>query len=213
MWVDVKIWDASGNYLFWTETNRNGDYTARGLPAGDFYATTSNRLGYVDELYSALPCPGGESCDVVTSGTPIAVTLGSETSGNDFALAQGGTISGTLTHATSGAKLGNVEVHVRDASGNTLDHDLADVTGGYTLGGLPTGSYYVTTWNRTGFLDELYDDVPCPGGGETCDLTAGAGISVTQGADTPGKDLALKVLLFYGSFESGDAEDWSTAAP
>ena len=39
--------NASGQYLTWT-----------GLPEGSYRVKTSNRLGYVDELYDNVTCPG-----------------------------------------------------------------------------------------------------------------------------------------------------------
>ena len=41
-------------------TNTAGVYTSyTGLPAGTYYARTSNSAGYLDELYNNIPCPGG----------------------------------------------------------------------------------------------------------------------------------------------------------
>jgi hypothetical protein len=76
---------ATGDLVGTATTDSNGDYTLMtGLETGSYRATTLNPLGLDDLLFDALACPDGV-CDV-TSGTPIAVTLGSDTPNIDFAL-------------------------------------------------------------------------------------------------------------------------------
>ena len=64
-----------------------------------------------------------------------------------------------------------------------------DAQGYYTIGGLTTGEYYVLTNNYAGYMDELFDDVPCPG--SACDVSAGTKVLVQQGETTTGIDFAL----------------------
>ena len=63
---------------------------------------------------------------------------------------------------------------------------LLDAAGsGYD--GLPTGGYYVQTNNTLGYVDELYDNIPCVG----CDVTVGTKVQLTAGATTAGVNFAL----------------------
>jgi len=82
--VNVTASNASGSG-WGVSTNASGVYTVTGLAVGTYYVRTSNSLGYIDELYNNLPCPGG-SC-TVTSGTGVSVTAGATTSGINFGLA------------------------------------------------------------------------------------------------------------------------------
>ena len=186
-------------------TNASGVYTTTGLATGTYYVRTSNSLGYVDELYDNLPCPGG-TC-AVTTGTGVSVTAGATTSGIDFGLAVGGTITGTVTDAGTGAPLADVSVYVYNASGSFVGSATTNASGVYTKTGLPTGTYYVRTSNSLGYVDELYNDLPCPGG--TCTVTTGTGVSVTAGATTSGINFGLAV----GGTITGTVTDAGTGAP
>ncbi len=65
-----------------------------------------------------------------------------------------------------------------------------NASGVYTKNGLPTGTYYVRTSNSLGYIDELYDNLPCA---PSCTVTSGAGVSVTAGATTGGINFGLAV--------------------
>jgi len=102
--VTVAIMNASGNHVTYgySDASSSGVYTTvGGLPSGTYYARTLNSLGYLDELYDGVSCPGG-SCGV-TGGAPIAVTAGETTLGIDFTLGSGGRIDGRVTDVAGGA--------------------------------------------------------------------------------------------------------------
>ena len=203
--VSVGIYDPFGG-LRWPRLHRRlGQYrTSSGLPTGTYRAHTSNRVGYIDELYDDVPCPGG--C-TVTSGTPIAVTVGN-TTGIDFALAAGGRISGTVTDAATGDLVASASVRIYAASGASFGFANGDGSGHYITGtGLPAGIYYAVSTNRGGYVDELYGDVPCPGG--ACVPMSGAPIAVTMGATTTGIDFALD----EGGLVSGTVTHAATGTP
>ena len=86
--VTVEIFDENGDSVASVSTDFDGSYSF-GLAAGTYFAATTNLLGYVDELYDNLSCPGGGNagCDP-TTGTPIQVTVGGTVSGIDFVLEQ-----------------------------------------------------------------------------------------------------------------------------
>ena len=185
--VTVQIYDASGSYTGSGYTDASGHYiSGSGLAAGAYYARTFNSLGYVNELYDDRPCPGW--C-TATNGTPIAVALGSTTTGVDFALAMGGGIRGTVTDSATGDPLGGVSVWVYDSTGSNVESTSTDQSGHYsTSAGLPSGTYYARTDNSLGYTNHLYDGIPCLG---WCTETSGTPIAVTAGATTTGIDFAL----------------------
>ncbi len=189
--VTVEIFDAGGSLVANGLTDALGNYTAGGLLAGIYFATTRSISELLDELYDELPCIFG-SCDP-TTGTPIAVALGATTAGIDFALDLAGAISGTVTsEATGGPIPANIEVDVWDAGGSLVGAAFTDSAGGYTVGGLAPGTYFASTLNFADLLDELYDDLPCPGGGFAgCDPRTGTPIAVSIGSTTGGIDFAL----------------------
>ena len=53
----VDIYDVSGAWLIWVNTEADGSYmTEAVLPAGTYFATTWNDQGYFNELYDDLDC-------------------------------------------------------------------------------------------------------------------------------------------------------------
>ncbi len=200
--VYVNLYDADGRLVKRQRTDGVGSYTFEGLPFGAYFVRTDID-GYADERYDDLPCPAG--CDP-TSGTPIVVTAGATTSEVDFALSTGGTITGTITDASTGLHLANrFFVRLYDADGNRQAVWFTDAAGTYTFTGLHTGSYFVAT-DIGGYLDVLYDGMPCPIG---CDPTSGTPIAVTFGATTSGIDFALGT----GGAIAGTVTDAATGLP
>jgi hypothetical protein len=172
--------------------DETGAYEVKGLHAGTYFVVTDG-WDLIDELYDDIPCPGG-SCEIAT-GTPIVVAAGATTSGIDFVMEQGGRISGAATDAVSSAPLGTVEVFVFARSGDTavqVGEGETNYRGSYFVEGLPSGTYYAFS-NKYWYLDEIYDDIPCPGGQCSADLVAtlGTPIAVTAGAETTEIDFAL----------------------
>jgi 5-hydroxyisourate hydrolase-like protein (transthyretin family) len=203
--VSVHIYGSSGSHVARASTDSSGSYSSPGLPAGVYYAETASELGYFDELFDDVPCPGS-SC-TVTSGTPIVVTAGTTATGIDFALVAGGRISGTVTDSATGLPLAGVWIDVYDAYGNWVTYGSTDSSGAFTTSdGLPSGTYYASSWNSLGYVDELYDDIPCPSA--TCAVTSGVPISVAGGV-TGGIHFALA----RGGRVSGTVTDGSTGLP
>jgi hypothetical protein len=187
--VLVGIHDTTGLLIAFGASSATGDYSIlSGLPTGSFFAATGNLDGYVDELYDDIACTAG-LC-TITGGTPIAVTLGSTTSGIDFSLSRGGSFSGRVTKAADGTSLADVFVLGHTASGDLVGSATTDSNGNYTLtSGLETGNYRATTLNPLGLDDLLFDAMACPDG--VCDVTTGTPIAVIAGSDTSNIDFAL----------------------
>ena len=90
-------------------SDSTGRWIVTGLGSGTYYASTSNTAGYLDEVYDDVPCLG--PCGSYEA-TPIAVTDGAVTRGVDFALVKAGSISGTVTDATTGMGVSQLIVYL-----------------------------------------------------------------------------------------------------
>ena len=187
-------------------TNALGAYAASGLPTGTYYVASSDAFPFVEQLYDGFPCPGG-TC-AVTAGTGVGVTAGATTAHVDLALTRGGTITGIVTDAATGAPLAGVAVRVLTASGGSASRGvMTNAAGVYTAPGLATGTYYVATSNAFPFVDQLHDGVPCPGG--ECDIASGTGVGAAAGATLAGIDFSM----VRGGVIAGAVTDAGTGAP
>jgi hypothetical protein len=190
--------DPGGSNFFGQQsTNASGVYTVRGLPAGTYYAFTFSPGVFNSKIYGDILCPGFCSDQVaVESGTPIQVTVGSVTTGRNFVLEPGGAISGTVTNQGNGALLQGVNVTVVGRTGTRFVTKSAttNAQGNYNVNGLPTGTYWAFTSNSLGFINEIFDNVQCRGECKVSTAAAtGAGIQVTGGSTTTGRNFALQM--------------------
>ncbi len=181
------------NYAGFAQIDGSGRYTSRtGFPPGAYFLSTfllRNNFpiggGYVDELYDNIPCPYG-SCGL-TSGNALNMA-GTELTGYDIALSQGGKIAGTVTNAVGGAPLFGVQMRAFNAAGNLVALSNTNPNGNYVIEGLPTGNYFVTTQNSLGFQDQLFSGQTCE---PFCNPVTGTAISVVANATTSGRNFAL----------------------
>ena len=215
----------------------NGDYTsARAIPAGIYSIKTGNMfLGnsfapYIDEKYNDVPC-SGLTCDLTTVN--ITVTTEATTSGIDFALSLGYSFSGTITDTATGDPIPSVHVLVYKDMGvgmepkfanwaTTSDGTDGSLVGSFEVSGLSMGTYYAVTNNgsrlpflgvRTvpgaGWIDVLYNNMPCPAVG--CDISTGTPIilpTVIRG----GAALAVDFNLTQGASISGKVKNFNDNA-
>ncbi|HXY39136.1 MAG TPA: carboxypeptidase regulatory-like domain-containing protein [Vicinamibacteria bacterium] len=204
--ADVEVYDSSGVHVAEAYTDPAGAYVAVGLLAsGTYYAEAVTSDRYLDQLYQGIPCP--ISC-TPTSGTPIGVTVGATTTGIDFALSPQleGRISGTVRTA-AGAPLADTWVYVYGSAGSYVKYAYTDSAGHYLVSGLTAaGNYYLVTSNYQGYLDQLYNGIPCATG---CIVASGTPVAVTLGTTTTGIDFALAP----GGRISGTVRDTSTGQP
>ncbi len=147
-------------------------------------------------------------CHSVTRCLPLLILVSTLRA---LAVAPSGEITGRVVDAQTGEPLLYQRVELWGADGAFLDRDHAHYHDGrYLFQGLATGSYFVTSENTIGFLDELYDDIPCPrGGSRGCDPTTGTPVPVVDGETTAGVDFALAPL---GGI-AGTVTDAETGAP
>ena len=60
--------------------------------------------------------------------------------------------------------LADVTVSVYDAAGNQITRGQTDASGVYiSEDGLPTASYFLVTSNTGGYLNQLWNGIPCVG--------------------------------------------------
>lgn len=203
--VGISIVDASGATVSTATTDLTGHYTTQaGIAAGTYYVRTGNSLGYLNELYNDVLCTG--TC-TLTTGSTIGVSLGATTPGINFGLVKGGRITGTITDSASSLPLQNVNITAVDAGGRIVGTGVSDAAGQYSIGaGLPTGAYYLRTQNTLGYIDEMYDNKPCP---LTCTVTTGTVVNVTSPFTTSGKNFALTP----GGRISGQVLDGDSSQP
>jgi hypothetical protein len=215
--ASVAFFASSGIAVGSTNTDAQGRYTSPGLPPGSYYVVADphplTASGLIGQLYDNLPCPGMNCVGTVTSGTAVQVTAANTTPNINFALQPGAVIIGTVTNATTSAPVAGVtvkfytSVYTNFGWGNPKA--TTDTQGRYTSPPLATGSYFVVADPPTssGLVGQLYDNLPCPGGG--CPVTSGTAVSVTPPQTTPNINFALHA----GGTITGTVTNATTSAP
>ncbi|MFZ5787718.1 MAG: MSCRAMM family protein, partial [Acidobacteriota bacterium] len=181
--AQVYVYDSVGSFVRSGKPNSAGAFVVAALPAGTYFVKVLSS-NHFDELYDNIPC---ESSCSITGGTPVPIEVGQDSSGVDFVLDRRGSISGRVTDESTGYGIYYAQVLLYSAAGNYLHNTYSSGTGEYTFIGLGSGTYFVRA-SSDGYTAELYDDIPCP---YSCDVTSGVPITVEDGQDTSGIDLAL----------------------
>ncbi len=184
--VNVNAVALDGAAVAGATTNANGDFLVEVEP-GDLRLRTSNEQGFVDELFPDIACPFG-ACDP-SGATVFSIASGQSITGNNFVLAAGGTIGGTVTRAGGPVNAG-VQIEVYRPDGTLLTAAEMDPDGSWRVStGLPTGSYRAVAVPFVIYAPEVWNNRPCGPG--PCDPTTGDPIAVTASAATTGIDFAL----------------------
>lgn len=183
------------NYAAFGQVDRAGNYSTRTgfVPGTTLYGATfllrNNATfggGYVDQAYDGLACPFG-SCGIAT-GTGITVGAAG-TSGIDFALQRGASLAGQVTRAAGGQPIVGVEVRAFTSAGRLAGVGRTSGSGEWRISGLSPGSYFVSTSNNQGFLNEVYNNLPCE---PFCNPVGGSPIAVAGSGVISGIDFALE---------------------
>jgi hypothetical protein len=186
--ISISLYDQNNGFIAGAGTDASGRYSSgSGLPAGNYYARTSNTQGYINRIHNntnCLNCPPN-------SGTPIAVTTGNTTSGIDFTLTRGGRISGTITDATTTLPITGASVGIIDGNRTSVTGATTDNAGNFiSSAGLPTGTYFVrASAMDQGYAPLVYSNLQCLG----CDPLRSTGVNVTSGSTSSGINFALPV--------------------
>lgn len=205
----VVLFDAGGGFEDSTSADSQGRYFIE-AEAGTWFVLAHGLPEHDAQLYDGIPCPGA-ACDP-TTGTPVPVSAGATTSGIDFVLEPARGITGRVEDG-AGNPLPGVAIDVWNTFGDLVGSTITGIGGRY-LFDTEEGTFFVSTDNGLGAVDEIWDDVPCPLGPAfegLCDPTTGDPVVVPSfDALVPGIDFALSgVPIFTDGFESGDASAWS----
>ena len=179
LWVYANEYD-DGDWIGGCYTASDGSYTITGFGTGTYRVrVNADESGYVSEYY--------DDVKNYSSADEVDVVLGQEKSGIDFVLELGGTITGTVTRASDGTAVEDVDFNVYDAdSGNYVSVTYSvNSDGTYTISGLPAGAYKLEAYP---FNDELLWEYY--GGGQ--DFGSATAVSVTKGGTTSGIDFSLE---------------------
>ncbi|MFA5890495.1 MAG: carboxypeptidase regulatory-like domain-containing protein [Actinomycetota bacterium] len=201
--ICVTAVDASGEWFGATETQSDGTYAVGGLPPGAYGIHFHNCGGsgrFLEEWYDDKP--DFESADLVE------VSEGDKVADVNAVLAEGGTISGTVTD-TRGDPIEGVCVEVVDDDGSWTAWASTAEDGSYSAGGLQSGQFKVhfsDCFARVLPPQEGSDyspDVVVPGRGvgehipewydDKPDVDQADPVRVTQGEEVPGIDAVLTI--------------------
>ncbi len=125
-----------------------------------------------------------------------------------------GALSGQVLKELGGSPITEGLVRVWDVNGLPAGASGLDAAGRYSIAGLAPGDYRVAASADPSFYpelhDELYDNVPCPGGmPDGCSLAGGSQVRVRPDAITS----AIDFRLGAGGLLSGRITDEATGAP
>ena len=137
----------------------------------------------------------------------IAIVFGFVSLRPSAAPQQAGTITGTVLSAQTGAGVAGASVSFRTPAGDAAGYTLTNAVGFYTSPGLAPGTYYVTVMTTSALVSELFDNVPCPGGG--CGVSAGTPVLVEAAVTTQNIDFELA----QGGRIAGTVTNEATAEP
>ena len=191
----VEVWFESvqGGLGGVAYTDAQGMYQSPGFDEGEFWVRTENYEFYVNELYPNVPCGRSyfsSTCDY-DQGIPVQVNINATTRNIDFALDQGGTISGTVSQAVDGSPIEFVQVSVFGSGDQEFLDIMADANGNYEAKGLKAGPFTVVTASLE-HENQLYDNKPC--GQFGCPVEEADLVDVELGQVSSGVDFVLNRL-------------------
>jgi len=189
--ASVFFYTSAGALIGSTSTDAQGLYTSPGLSTGSYKVLVDPPAGtgLLGLLYNNTPCPGG-AC-TITAGTSVSVTAPNATPNINFALSTGGTITGTVTNASS-TPVSGANVFFYTSAGTLVGSSATNAQGLYTSPALSSASYFVQVDvpSSSGLVGQLYQNLPCPSG--SCVITAGTLVTVTAPNARPNINFTLQ---------------------
>ena len=184
--LEVNAGTMDDGNVSWSDTDRDGYYTLRGLPDGEIEVEARGQ-GYIQERVNVR----------IANLEPVE--------GVDIELELGASISGRVSDAATGLPIAEVEMDAnsRDQDGpGFYSHAHSDSDGRFTLRDLAPGVYEIRAEaDRQGYVRELYDDSFDWG---DANLVAVVGTEAVEGVD-----FELKL----GATISGRVSDAETGLP
>ena len=137
----VSVYGSRTSYGYYPEyyatSDSEGYYTVNCLATGDYYVRVWDNWGYIGTWYQ-------DADPWEDDPPPVHVDAPNETSGINFTLEKGGSITGRVVD-TKGDPIKWVGIELYDSTGNHVGYWETDSEGYYEVMGLPTGDYYVGT--------------------------------------------------------------------
>lgn len=209
----VTAYLADGSYQGFTWVDAAGGYLFVGLRPGVYKLTTENNYRHIERVLGGANCETG-GCNLAT-GSDVPVQMGQSVAPPDLPLAFGPGLAGWIRQ--EGSPAANVGIDVWTQSGFHIATVASSAAGRFRVA-LPGGdSYFLSTDGGAAFIDEVFEDIPCPLGPAylgMCDPLAGDPLGVPYGqpaADGILFDIESRTALFRDGFESGNFGAWSLA--
>jgi hypothetical protein len=161
--VHVQPYTDTGRGLIsHTTTDTNGYYEIRGLPTGSYFllADPPTEMNAHNAWYGDII---DEGSGIPLNAIGITATEGTSVSNIDFALAEGGGFSGTVTDA-AGRPQNQAHLSVYDTNSHYVTYANTRSDGTYQIAGLSSDQYYVrATQYGENLLPEWYDNIRADG--------------------------------------------------
>ena len=208
---------------FFTQFDGSGNYTIQGIPQGSYKVYLDpNGVDineYVPEIYNNIPCNLCNTMVYNGAGDLVDLTNGMTTSGIDFTLNKGASVSGVLLNAANLTETIQefALVYVFNVTNRLIASQIIYGTnyeptfdGTFRIGGLLPGTYFVQGGDvgREFYQRELYNDVRCPWSG--CDR-GGGGSPISLGSTE--NRFGINFHLEYGGKISGTITDAVSGLP
>jgi hypothetical protein len=207
-WLLLVAYTPSGA-VYSATSIAGGEYQVT-LPAGTYFFAATDEGDYQLQLYPGINCPTGTPCPVTTA-TPVTVFPGANTPAINFDLEPESGILGRVLDSR-GEPLAGVAIDLWLTTGTWSHTTLTGANGRYRFSASQPGTYYVSTDNGQGAIDQVWPDVLCPLGPAylgLCDPLEGDTVTLPYGGLVGGIDFVLtRVPLFADGFEVGDTSAW-----
>ncbi|MEM1181978.1 MAG: carboxypeptidase regulatory-like domain-containing protein, partial [Acidobacteriota bacterium] len=160
-----------GLVVLTTITSTAGSYLFDQLVPGEYFVSTDSSVS-ADQVWPGAPCVFDHRCSS-DLGEPIVLTDAS-VDGIDFDLTSGATLTLEVTDELSGENLVGPSAALYDAAGELLGTISGFFNTALRFRGVPAGEYRAVVFDDDNFYSsELFEDIDCDLGPETCPPIAG----------------------------------------
>lgn len=205
-YVAIRNTPNTSYYGGW-HTDASGNYSIKGLPADDYYLQVQDSHDiYIDAMWSSV---GTVQCyDCIPDGdSTLSVALGDVSTGVDFNLTIGATVSGSVSDADTAAALETLGVQLYDAAETGIYwyfDSVFDGSGNYTISGIPAGNYkaYLEPMYDVdnSHIPEIYNNIQCNACSTLLYNGAGDPLNLVNGVTTANIDFELELGASISGF-------------